>query len=336
MGSSEHGTTVRRIWEDWSAVQRGFFVLGATQLAVAGTHTALALLGGGSLEGPVSIRKPILFSQSFGLVSLTFSFTWNDLGLPRRRAAFLGWLSIALSGIEVAFATLQFWRGLPSHFNYATLFDGMVAGTMTTGALIFAIFLVWVTALSSSTNLDSWPAHRRSFVYGVRWSLPLALFGLGAMGLIMLLNGGQTWHGISNLQEAVSNFRLGRYNGQSPALGSGASLMLSHALGAHVLQILPLCGWLAGRGGASEGYWRPRVRAVGISYAAVMALAAAQVFWIQAPLREGGPVAGGLLLSVLALGASMARLLQPAAERSERSPERRVSRASWLDRALGR
>jgi hypothetical protein len=297
----------------WSPVQRGFFWLGLAQLATAAVHALLASVLGGPLSGPVSIRKPILFAQSFGLVSLGFAFFWNDLALPKPAVAFLGWFSIVLSAIEVAFAVMQFWRGVPSHFNYTTLFDGLVAGSMTAGAVIFALFLAWVSALSWTRSLHDVPLERQSLVYGLRLSLPLALFGLAAVGLVMLLNGGEAWHGLSFLESRVSGFRLGRYNGQPAGLVGGGSLMLAHALGTHAFQILPLAGWLAGRHGAPERDWRPRVLAVAGCYALVMTFATLQALWIQAPVREGGLMAALLVAACVALAAAVAGLFRPFA-----------------------
>ena len=230
-----------RIYASWSGVQRAFFWLGIAQLATAAVHAAIAFAFGGSLEGPVSIRKPILFAQSFGLVSLSFAFTFHDLGLPPRAVGFLGWTSIVLSGLEVVLAAVQFWRGVPSHFNYATLLDGAIAGTMTAGAIAFALFLGAVTMLAWRGDLASHPTERRSFVHGVRLSLPLALFGLSAVGMVMLLNGGHLWRGFDVLAGSVQNFRLGHGEPAGPG-----GFMLAHALGTHVLQVLPLAdGWPA-------------------------------------------------------------------------------------------
>ena len=268
-----------RVYASWSRVQRAFFWLGIAQLATAAVHVAIALALGGSLEGPVSIRKPILFAQSFGLVSLSFAFIFHDLGLPKPLVGLLGWTSVVLSGLEVALAAVQFWRGVPSHFNYATLADGVIAGTMTAGAIAFALFLGAVTVLAWRGDLRSHPPERRAFVHGVRLSLPLALFGLSAVGLVMLLNGGHLWRGFEFLAGSVQGFRLGRYNGQ-PA-GPGGGLMLTHALGTHVLQVLPLAGWLAGRGGRPESAWRPRLDAAAAVYALAMVLAAGRGFWGQ-------------------------------------------------------
>jgi len=264
----------------WSRVQRGFLWLGLAQLAVAAAHVAVAVAQGGPLEGPVAIRKPILFAQSFGLVSLSFAFIFHDLGLPRRAVAPLGWLSIALSALEVGLACLQYWRGVPSHFNYTTLLDGVIAGTMTAGAIAFALFLIGVTVLAWRRDLAQEPAERRSFLYGVRLSLPLALFGLALVGSVMLLNGGHAWHGWRFLRASIEGFRLGQYNGQAAGLAGGGNLMAVHALGTHALQVLPLAGWWAGRSGAPEGRWRPRVLWAAAVYAALMVLATAHALSI--------------------------------------------------------
>jgi hypothetical protein len=301
----------RRLHERWSHVQRGFFWLGLAQLAIAAGHAGVALVLGGSLEGPVSIRKPILFGQSFGLVSLSLAFVFHDLGLPKRSVGVLGWLSIVLSGLEVVLASAQYWRKVPSHFNYATALDGAIAGTMTAGAIAFAIFLSAVTVLSWRRDLDREPPERRSFVYGVRLSLPLALFGLAAVGMIMLLNGGQAWRGWGFLWSSVAAFQLGRYNGQAAGLAGGGSMMTVHALGTHVFQLLPLAGWWAGRGATPEEYWRPRMTAVAGSYAIVMLVATAQAFWVRQPIREGGVLAAGMVVALAGLVVAVGALLRP-------------------------
>src|SRR5688500_5827640 len=103
-------TKARAMYDGWSSIQRGFLWLGLAELAVAGLHALLYLVVGGSLEGPVSIRKPILFSYSLGLVSLSLAFIWNDLGVPKRWDTFLGWSAIGISAMEVGGAAVQYWR----------------------------------------------------------------------------------------------------------------------------------------------------------------------------------------------------------------------------------
>jgi hypothetical protein len=268
----------RRLYAGWSPVQRGFLWLGLLQLASAGVHAVIALSTGTSLDGPVSIRKPVLFAEAFGLVSLSLAPIFHDLGLPRRLVAPLGWTSIALSAMEVVLATVQYWRGVPSHFNYATPLDAAIAGTMVAGAAAFALFLPVVTVLAWRAPLERTALERRSIVHGVRLALPLALVGLGAIGTVMLLNGGQAWHGWSFFTTAIRDFEIGRYNGHAADLQGGGRLMTSHAMATHALQVLPLAGWWFGRNGAPEVNWRPRLTLLALGYGAAILAAAALAF----------------------------------------------------------
>lgn len=266
-----------RFASTWRPVQWGFFWLGVAQLAVAGVHAAIFLAAGGPLDGPVSIRKPIVFSQAFGLVSLSLAFVVHDLGLPSRLVAPFGWFGIVVSAIEVGLAAAQYWRGVPSHYNYATLTDGLIAGTMTSGALVFAAFLGVVCLLALRAEAAGAPA-AGAVSYAVRLSLPLATFGLSVIGLVMLLNGGREWHGWDAFVESVRGFQLGRYNGHPVRPAPGGDLMLAHALSTHVLQVLPLFAWWVARHDAPTSSWRPKIRGAAIVYGGLTVAAAAMAF----------------------------------------------------------
>lgn len=263
---------IPRVLSTWRPVQWGFFWLAIVQLAIAGAHAAIFLAVGGPLDGPVSIRKPIVFSQAFGLVSLSLAFVVYDLGLPARVVAPLGWFGILVSGLEVGLAALQYWRGVPSHFNYTTLTDGFIAGTMTSGALAFAAFLGVVCLLALRAEATG-AAARDAVAYAVRLSLPLATFGLSVVGLVMLLNGGREWHGWDAFVASVRGFELGRYNAHPATATPGGDLMLVHALSTHVLQVLPLYGWWTARHDAPATAWRPKIRRATLVYGVLTAVA---------------------------------------------------------------
>ena len=85
---------------------------------------------GGAWEGPVSWRKPIVFGLSFGVTIVTLAWFLTLLRLGRAS----GWavslvLSIASIG-EVVLISMQKWRGVASHFNETTTFDGLVFSVM--------------------------------------------------------------------------------------------------------------------------------------------------------------------------------------------------------------
>ena len=105
-------------------------------------HGIVFLIDGGSWEGPVSWRKPIVFGLSFGITLATITWFLSFLR-PRRGTA---WVLVgtfaAASVAEVFLVSMQRWRGVPSHFNESTAFDGAVFSAM--GALVSVLVLLTV------------------------------------------------------------------------------------------------------------------------------------------------------------------------------------------------
>lgn len=112
-----------------------FLVGGAFHLLVWG-------LDGGPWAGPVTWRKPIVFGLSIGLTSLSLSWMLGRLRPANRlRAARIYTVAMVL---EYGLIVMQRWRGVGSHFNFATVLDNVVFGLM--GALVLvasAVIVVW-------------------------------------------------------------------------------------------------------------------------------------------------------------------------------------------------
>ena len=136
------------IWEQVRpryGYQRVLYILGVAMLASAAIHLVVFALDGSAWWGPVSWRKPINFAFSLGVTALSIGWAQGLMG----RSRVLGWTTTALIGgasvIELGLITMQTWRGVPSHFNVATDFDGAVftamgvsVGTLTLGLLVMA------------------------------------------------------------------------------------------------------------------------------------------------------------------------------------------------------
>src|SRR5690625_552199 len=104
------------------SAQRFLLVCGML-LVVSGIFHGIVLFAtGGSLEGPLSWRKPTVFGLSFGIMAVTIAFVASTLRLGRGASWFLlGSLGVA-SVAETALITMQTWRGVPSHFNFCHRF----------------------------------------------------------------------------------------------------------------------------------------------------------------------------------------------------------------------
>jgi predicted cobalt transporter CbtA len=81
-------TPLRDDWNGVAGYQRFLYAVGAVLLASAAFHLGVLIATGGSWEGPLSWRKPILFGESFGLTAL--SVGWILGFLPRRPGRGLG------------------------------------------------------------------------------------------------------------------------------------------------------------------------------------------------------------------------------------------------------
>ena len=117
-----------------TAMQLAYWIA-ALLLASGCLHLAMFAMHGTTWHGPLSIRKPALFGISGGMT--TWSIAWLMTQLrPQKFDSFLAnSLAIGLL-VEVALITLQYWRGVASHFNHSTTLDAAIEFTML-GLILF-------------------------------------------------------------------------------------------------------------------------------------------------------------------------------------------------------
>ena len=187
------------------------FWTGVLLLASGFFHVAVwAVAGMPSLEGPVSWRKPITFGFSTGILIL--SLTWVLALMPASvRRARQAKVFSALLVAEIALIDMQQWRGVASHFNNATPFDGAVFTTM--GILIVAasaIVALW-TRDAFREALDTTPA----MAAAVR------------LGMVML--------------------NVGNLIGIFMSVTNATSVKPLHGVALHMIQALPIAIWFVTR-----------------------------------------------------------------------------------------
>jgi len=137
--------SVRGYWAQAESYQKFLYFIGFLLLVSAVFHTGVFIVTGGSLEGDISWRKPILFGESFGLTCL--SVAWIMTFLPKW--CVWGWLLAGALGLanfgEVFLVAMQQWRGVPSHFNSSTPFDAAVFFLMAILIMFAGIVILMVT-----------------------------------------------------------------------------------------------------------------------------------------------------------------------------------------------
>jgi len=200
-----------------------FAVLVTALLLVSGcVHLAILAILGTTWHGPLSLRKPALFGISGGMTLWSIAWLMTQLKPKAFDRLLLNLLSIALL-IEVGLITLQYWRGVPSHFNHSTIFDAAIEFTML-GLICFVtggiFYLTWRTRRLLAID----PA--------------MAIAIRGGMGLLAL----------SCLLGLVTSI-LGEVSlaaGLSYELwGKAGVLKFPHGVALHAIQMLPIVAWLA-------------------------------------------------------------------------------------------
>ena len=71
----------------------------------------------------------------------------------RARVGLVAAFTVACA-LETSLVTLQTWRGVPSHFNLETTFDGLVARTLAAGGLVLVAIIMIVSIASFRANSE--------------------------------------------------------------------------------------------------------------------------------------------------------------------------------------
>lgn len=197
------------------------------------------------VTGMPAWAKPAKFAVSFLLYSFTLIWMLGFVQGTRARAArVVSVLTAAGSVAELVIITVQAARGTTSHFNVGTPLDSALYGLM--GAFVLVI---WLMNLLAAVLLVLQPSPDRAFAWSIRLGLALTLIG-GSIGAVMttptpaqMRPGQQTVLGAHTIGGADGGPGL-------PFLGwstTHGDLRVSHFVGLHALQALPLLFWLVGR-----------------------------------------------------------------------------------------
>ena len=231
-----------------------FLAACGTLLILSGVaHLGVWGLDGGEWEGPVSWRKPILFGISTGMTVLSVAWIYSKLQPQRFDTLLLSLLGISLV-VEVALITLQQWRGVASHFNHETSFDGRIENWMT-------ILIVYATILLCDIS-------RRCFTtLNLSSDLRLAVRGGLAYLIVSCLIGFAIYF--------YGNTRVAA--GADPStFGQSGVTKFPHGAAIHAIQFFPGVCWLLGRLGVSEKNRRTSVWYLIVSMGSFLALSLLQ------------------------------------------------------------
>ena len=207
----------------------------------------LALVDRRQVIGAPVWLKPAKFGISVAMMAPALAWILDQL--PRdRRLHRAGTLISLVAGLELALITVQAIRGVPSHFNYASRFDGALFSTMG-----IAISVLWLGELFIAVRAFRHRFATPARTWGIRLGLVGALLG-GAVGFVMPR---PTPTQVASLRAGQPTPILGAHAVGVPDGGPGlpitrwstvgGDLRVSHFFGLHALQILPLAAWLLER-----------------------------------------------------------------------------------------
>ncbi len=195
-----------------------FALIAGTILVASGCfHLIWLWITNGAWEGPLSPRKPGLFGLSAGVTIWSIAWVIAQLTPWQHDRLTIRALGLALL-IEVGLITLQFWRGVPSHFNRTTRFDASVETIML--MLILGVTAGIAVLTYRSCSLPPMDTARALAIRAGLWFL-LVSCGLGLFATI----GGEI------------NQASGR---PAEYWGAAGVLKYPHGSALHAIQVLPL------------------------------------------------------------------------------------------------
>jgi hypothetical protein len=219
-------------------------------------HLAILVVSGGSWYGPLSLRKPATFGLSFGLTLVTIVWVTSFLSIRSRARALLLGAFTAACAIETALVTIQAWRGVPSHFNLETTFDGVVARTLAVGGFVLVVTILTFALVSLRPN----PPVPISLRLAIRIGF-LSLLGAVVVGAVMIARG----------------MILVFAGSPQAAYATAGAMKPIHGVTMHAILVLPGLAWVLTFADWSERRRIAAVLAAAAGYAAITGAIALEV-----------------------------------------------------------
>ena len=213
-------------------------------LSLLGTLTVVLLYAIDTREilGVPVWEKPLKFLISATVYVATFSWLYAFVDKGKKLASLMGSLIAIMLVVELIAITGMASVGSTSHFNVSTPFNIAVWSVMAT-----AISIVWVATFLLSAGL--WNSRRMSadLRLAVRWAIGL---GLAGMGIAFTMTPPQPQQVLPENWAGIAGAHTVRAPDGGPGLPffgwstEAGDLRVSHFLGLHALQVLPLVALL--------------------------------------------------------------------------------------------
>jgi len=229
------------------------------------------------ITGAPAWLKPAKFAASIAIYTFTLAWIFSLMPEWRQTRRIVGWTTAVTMVLEIALISLQAFRGTTSHFNFATLFDGVVFTIMGAAILVQTFSTVAVAvALWRQQFAD------RALGWALRLGMTMTIVG-GLTGGLMTR---PTLHQLDAARAGERMTVVGAHTVGGPDGGPGlpgtgwstahGDLRVAHFLGLHALQALPILALVLARRRVSD-LVRVRLTIVGAaSYMALFAILLSQ------------------------------------------------------------
>jgi hypothetical protein len=239
----------------------GFFNAGLFLICLA-----LSFADDRSVTGVNPWLKPMKFCLSVMIYCFTLSIILGLIDGFEKMRVWIGRLVTVVMLVEQTAITLQAARGVTSHYNTATSFDGLIFAAMGIGIGVNTVLASLVFGLMVLVPLATVPT---GVLWGIRFGL-MMFIAAGFEGGTMILNQAHTVGGPDGgpgIPVANWSTKFGDYR-------------VAHFIGLHALQILPAVGLLVDR-------FTPSNLVRGLTVVVVSA-ALGWLMWVQTQLAAAG------------------------------------------------
>lgn len=234
----------------------------------------LAFLDQRLITGQPMWTKPVKFAISLVLYSGTIAVILNQLDRPRA-VRIISWIVSIAGLIEMICIVGQAIRGVGSHFNQETAFDGAVFSVMGISISVLWISHIWASVLLLKSKLAD-PV----LLTGIRGGMLVSAFGM-VIAFAMTMPGFDGPITMNSLGMPIPTGHAVGAPEDGPGFGLmgwsllGGDLRVSHFVGLHAMQIIPLLAWsfstMANHSNAIAVMGRNLVRGLSVSYGIVVA-----------------------------------------------------------------
>ena len=200
------------------------------------------------ITGAPAWLKPAKFAASITIYTVTLAWIFALIPEWTRTRRVIGWTTAITMVIEISIISLQAWRGTTSHFNIATLVDGVLFTIMGVAILVQTLSTIAVAVALWRHRFDD-----ASLGWALRFGVILTIIGALTGGLMTRPTSTQLEAAGAGARMTVAGAHtVGGPDGGPGLIGTGWStehgdLRVAHFIGLHAMQVLPLVALLLAR-----------------------------------------------------------------------------------------